>query len=63
VIAFNFAKLYYRLNDIGFQDVHIAENPSEDFIQAKITELLNDPEVTDFLFHGAGTTGAKSHVV
>ena len=46
-MASNFGKFYDRLNDIGFQDVHVTENPSGDFVQAKITELLNDPEVTN----------------
>jgi hypothetical protein len=46
-MAFNFVNFYDRLNEVGFQDVQVTANPSDDFIQAKMTELLNDPEVTD----------------
>ena len=46
-MAFNFGRLYDRLNEAGFQGVQATENPSDDFIRGKMTELLNDPEVTD----------------
>ena len=39
--------LKWRTGKDGFQGVQATENPSDDFIQEKIMELLNNPEVTD----------------
>ena len=47
VMAFNFGGLYDRLNEVGFQDVQSTENPSDDVVQAKTTEILNDPDAID----------------
>lgn len=46
-MAFDLSRFCGRLGEAGFRGVRATEDPSDDFVQAKWTELLDDPEVTD----------------